>query len=105
MYFIRITNMILFWLIFSLCQLLAQSVNQLIKGLKLTRLAAADVFGCAAPVITIHRVAICPKTEDECGFANWWLHDLKVVSSLHNSIYSFQTSLFRRLPLIRYSLL
>jgi hypothetical protein len=31
MYFIKITNMILFWLIFSLCQLLAQPDDEIIQ--------------------------------------------------------------------------
>jgi hypothetical protein len=47
--------------------------------LKLARLAATDVFGRAAPGVIINRVAIRPQADDECGFANWWLHDFEVV--------------------------
>ena len=58
---------------------MAQPVDQFIKCLKLTRLAATDVFGRAAPRAIINRVAIRPQANDECGFANWRLHDSKAV--------------------------
>ena len=73
---------------------MAQPVDQFIKCLKLTRLAATDVFGRAAPRAIINRVAIRPQADDECGFTGWWLHDLEVSHffAQHHQFRSFLNS-------------
>ncbi len=58
------------------------------------RLATADVFGRAAPVVIINWVTIRPQTDDECGFTNWQLHDLEVDNFLAQHFDFWQVNLF-----------
>ena len=63
------------WHDFCFRQLLTHPRNEIIKRLKLMRLAAADQFCRAAPGVFIRQVAIRPQADNEGGFSNFLLHE------------------------------